>query len=477
MFLSIFKFELRYWFRGWMVYIFALVLATLFFGAASSENIQIGGAIENTNRNAPYVVQSYYSIASILTLLMTTAFASSAATRDYTYQTNQILFTTPLGKASYLLGRFAGSSVAALFPLVGISIGILLASVMPWNEPERWGTNSLAPHLAGFINFAIPNTLITAAMVFSIASITRSSTFAFIAAILILVGYGISQTLIANLDNEQLALLLDPLGVRPFNRMTRYWTITDRNTLTLGLGGMLLINRVLWLAIALAMFGLMAWRFAFADSSRRGRWFSRGKSNPEPEALQDKAGRPVSTLPAVDIQEGGAATGQVIWAQFKVDFRETIRSRVFLILVVVGIINLTAGLFVRSGEGFGNTTLPVTYSVIDSIRGGLYLFMIAIITHYCGVLVWKEREANLDEVVDALPYPTWTTYLSKTAAMMAVVFTMMVTGILVGLVYQTLRGYTRYPAWPLWNRAAWQRHAAVLLDGGAGNGLARHLAQ
>ena len=427
-----------------MVYIFALVLAALFFGAASSENVQIGGAIENTNRNAPFVVQSYFSIASLLTLLMTTAFATSAATRDFTYQTNQILFTTPLRKVSYLLGRFLGSSTAAVFPLVGISIGILLASVMPWNEPERWGVNSLAPHLFGFINFAIPNTLITAALIFSIAVVTRSSTFAFIAAILILVGYGISQSLISNLDNEQLALLLDPLGVRPFNRLTRYWTITDRNTLTLGLSGMLLVNRIIWLAVALLVFGAMAWRFSFSESTRRWRWFSKRKAMAEPTIAQDGTSHPVSRLPKVDVREGGSANWQVIWAQLKLDFRETVRSRVFLILVVVGIIDLIAGMQLRSSEGFGNSTLPVTYWVINTIRGGLYLFLVAIITHYCGVLVWKERESKLDEVVDALPYPTWTTYVAKTAAMMAIVLIMLIAGMMVGLGYQTFRGFTRY---------------------------------
>lgn len=443
MFASILKFELRYWFRGWMVYIFLFVLAALFFGAASSDNITIGGSIENTHRNAPYVVQTYYSIASILTLLMTTAFASAAATRDFTYQTNQIVFATPLRKISYLLGRFFGASAAAAFPILGISLGILLASVMPWNEPERWGVNSMAPHLAGLLNFAIPNTLITAAIIFSIAAITRSSTFAFVAAIVILVGYGFSQNLISNLDNESLAMLLDPLGVRPFSRMTRYWTITDRNTMTLGLTGTLLINRLIWLSAASLIFALMAWRFSFSESISRS-WFRKRRPTPVVDDMVALVPSMSGPLPVAAVQQNGAATWQVILAQLKLDFAETVRSRVFLILVAVGVINLTAGLFVQTGEGFGNATLPVTYSVIDSIRGGLYLFLIAVITHYCGVLVWKEREAKLDEVVDALPYPTWTTYLAKTAAMLGIVLIMLLAGMLVGVAYQTFRGYTRY---------------------------------
>ena len=66
-----------------MVFIFAIILAALFFGAASSDNIVIGGAIENTNRNAPFVIQNYFAIGSILTLLMTTAFASAAAAGSF----------------------------------------------------------------------------------------------------------------------------------------------------------------------------------------------------------------------------------------------------------------------------------------------------------------------------------------------------------------------------------------------------------
>ncbi len=147
MFSAITKFELGFWFRGWMVFVFTLIIATLFWGATSSENVRIGGAIENTNRNAPLVIETFYVAASTLTLLMTAAFASSAATRDFTAQTDQILFATPLRKLPYLLGRYTGSTLAALFPMLGVSIGIYIASFMPWNEPERW--SKLGPQRSG----------------------------------------------------------------------------------------------------------------------------------------------------------------------------------------------------------------------------------------------------------------------------------------------------------------------------------------
>jgi ABC-2 type transport system permease protein len=437
MFGSILKFELGYWFRGWMVVIFTLILAALFFGAASSDNIRIGGAIENTNRNAPYVVQTYFAISSILTLLMTTAFASAAATRDFAYNTNQIVFSTPLKKLSYLLGHFFGSSAAAIVPMLGISIGLLLASLMPWNEPERWGPNMLMPHLMGFVVFAIPNTLLAAAIIFSIAALTRSSTIAFISAIALLVGYGFSESLLGNLDNERLAMLLDPFGVRPFQRMTRYWTITERNSMSIGLTGLLLANRAIWMTVAAGIFSICAWRFSFAERTSKRR-----------KVLDDVA--PVanhivnSALPSVQISEGGALAFGLIKAQLWIDLKETVRSRVFLILIAVAVINLTAILFSGATEGYGNSSLPVTYSVIDGIRGGAYLFLISIITFYSGVLVWKERESKLDEVYDAMPYPTWTTYVAKLLTMLVVIALFLLVSIGVGIAFQTLKGYTRF---------------------------------
>jgi hypothetical protein len=69
-------FELRYLLKGWMVWIFLFVIGVMIFGATASDNIRVGGALGNTNRNAPYVVQNFFAVASVLTLLMTAAFTN-----------------------------------------------------------------------------------------------------------------------------------------------------------------------------------------------------------------------------------------------------------------------------------------------------------------------------------------------------------------------------------------------------------------
>ncbi|MEL6109144.1 MAG: M1 family aminopeptidase, partial [Planctomycetota bacterium] len=431
------RFELGYWFRGWMVFIFLGIMALLFWGASYSDNVQIGGDIENTNRNAPLVIQTYFAISSILTLLMTTAFASSAATRDFVSKTNQLVFSTPMNKWAYLWGRYLGSSAAAMVPMLGVSLGVLIASAMWDNDPDQWGPNQLAPHLMGFLLFAVPNTLFTSAVIFAVAAWTRSSTVPFIAAICLLVGYGFAQNLLDDLDNEKVAMLADPLGTTAFSVQTRYWTIAERNSMTLWPTGLLLYNRLTWVGIGGLIFAAGGLGFRFKERAKAGKRIE-SDSEPASDLL------PAAELPGVEVQDSGAGRFATVCAQFGIDFRETVRSRVFLILVAVSILNVLAALFTGAGEGFGNSALPVTYSVIETVRGATFLFAIAIVTFYSGVLVWKERESKLDEVYDAMPYPTWTTYIAKFSVMMALVLLVQLVNASSGIFYQTTQGFTRY---------------------------------
>lgn len=436
-FLAILRFELGYWFRGWMVFIFVGIMALLFWGASYSDNVQIGGDIENTNRNAPLVIQTYFAISSILTLLMTTAFATSAATRDFVSKTNQLVFSTPMNKWAYLWGRYLGCSLAAMTPMLGVSIGILFASNMWDNDPEQWGPNQLAPHVMGFLLFAIPNTIFTSAVIFAVASWTRSSTVPFIAAICMLVGYGFSQSLLDDLDNEKIAMMADPLGTTAFSVQTRYWTIAERNSTTLWPTGLLLYNRLLWVGVGGLIFAGGGLGFRFKERARAGK-------RQESEADSGSGLLSAAELPTVRLQDSGAGRLATIAAQFSIDFRETVRSRVFLILVAVSILNVLASLFTGAGEGFGNSSLPVTYNVIEIVQGTTLLFAISIVTFYSGVLVWKERESKLDEVYDAMPYPTWTTYVAKFSVMMALVLLVQLVNASSGILYQSTQGFTRY---------------------------------
>src|SRR4051794_9751004 len=267
--LHFFWFEIRYWLRSIMLWVFTGIVALLVLLAMSTDQVQVGGAIGNTLRNAPFVVEQYYSIFWFITLLMVTAFANSAAAREFTYNMHQIMFTKPIRKMDFLVGRFLGSVVVSTIPMLGISVGALLAKVMPWADADRFGPVVGEAHWLGVLVFALPNTLFIAAIMFTIAALTRSTVVSFLGGLVLLVADIIAGVLAEKLENEKLAAIVDPFGNNAFVQMTKYWTVADKNSHGLGFSGILLWNRLLWVGIGLLVFAFCCWRFSFSERAGR----------------------------------------------------------------------------------------------------------------------------------------------------------------------------------------------------------------
>ena len=434
MFSAFFFFELRYWLRAMMVYVFLAIIGILAFAVVSSDNVQVGGSLENANRNSPYTIQMMYGAFSIISVVMTAAFANGAASRDFMYNTHQLLFTKPIQKFAYVMGRFWGATLVAVVPMLGVSLGILAAGVNPFVEAEKLGEVYWSAHIWGAVLFAIPNAIIAAALIFAVAVYTRSTITAFIAAIVLLVGSSIASSLVANLDNRFLAAMVDPFGTTAIEDLTRYWTVSDRNTQVVTLSGVILTNRIVWLSISVAILFLAYWRFSFSEKSKKGK-----------EGVLSTEARPVAReIPTVGFSFNLGARLAQLRSQIRVDFFETIKSQIFIVLMLITWINMVVAVVFNATEGFGLSSLPVTYNIVDLIRGSMYAFLIGIIAFYTGVLVWKERDAKLDEVYDALPQSTWTMFLGKLIAMQLIVVIVLSTGILVGVLVQAFNGYTRF---------------------------------
>jgi len=432
-----FGFEIRYWLRSWMLWIFFLIIALMLFAATSTDQIVVGGALENTYRNAPFVIENYYSMVGLLTLLMTVAFVNSAASRDFASNTSQLLFATPLKKFDYLTGRYLGSALIAVIPMLGISLGILAGKWMPWVDPERWGPVNWTAHLDGIIVFAIPNTLFVAAVIFAVAVLTRSTTASFIGGLILLTGYGVGQSLVTDIQHETWAALLDPFGIRTFTLATKYMTVAEKNHLAIGYSGLLLWNRIIWLAVGAGIFVFAYSRFRFEERASRKKKAPEGAAGPT-------AGGVAAEFPAVQPAFGFGAQWAQLWGGFKVEFFGLVKSTSFIVITCAALLNVIPSLILNESEGYGNTFLPVTYRLIEVIQGSLYIFLLAMITYYAGVLVWRERDARMDEIQDATPHPDWPSYASKMLALLAAIFAIVCAAMAAGLLTQVFSGYHRY---------------------------------
>jgi ABC-2 type transport system permease protein len=439
MFSTFFNFEIKQWLRSPMLYIFLFIFALLVFGATASDNITIGGSVGNVHKNAPFVILQFYAIMSLLTMLLTTAFMNSAAIRDFENNTQQIIFSTPLSKAGYYFGHWGGAIIAACVPLIGVSIGVLAGSALSvafdWQEADRFGPVYWGAHLSGLLIFILPNTIFIGSIIYTISALTRSTIFSYIATLALLIAYIASGTLLSDMKNENLAALLDPFGIRTSGIAMKYWTVDEKNTQILGLQGLLLTNRLIWMAVGMAILALGYFKFSFSEKAKKG-----AKEVKEDDHLGLAE---LATLPTVTQRFDSATSRTQLWSQYKTNLKGIVKSTPFILLSIIGMANLLPSLL-SSNASYGLTTFPVTYQMTDTIAGAFYMFVISVMTYFSGMLIWKERDAKVAEIYDALPTPTWTSYVAKFLALATTIFLMLTIAILTCIFAQTVKGYTNY---------------------------------
>jgi hypothetical protein len=147
MFRAVFWFELCFWLRSRLLYSLLLTTTGILFLSMATQLIRFRGPGGIQIRNTALTVQLLYQYLSAAGFLIFASFPIAAATRDHTYQMSEIIFTTSVSRFGWLLGRFTASTIIALIPLCGISAGILIGSVMPWNEPSQCQTHCCLPPL------------------------------------------------------------------------------------------------------------------------------------------------------------------------------------------------------------------------------------------------------------------------------------------------------------------------------------------
>lgn len=419
-----------------MVWIFFLIITLLVTGAVASDNVVIGGSVGNVYKNAPHILTQYTVILILICLMMPAAFFNNAALRDYNHKFNEILFSTPIGKAGYYFGRFMGALVLSIIPFLGIFVGFFLgtqiALVTGSIDAERIGPLYPSAFFNNLILFIIPNLFIAGAIIFSIANKWKNTVVSFVGALVIIVAYFSSGSLASNIDNETLAALTDTFGIRTYNIDTKYATVVEKNTVGASFSWLLVVNRLFWLSIGTLILLASYFSFSFAEKKTKAKANKAKKSGTTtPEAVQK---------PAFSINFNRQNLGQHFISFFSLNFYSITRSATFKTLFIFSGIMLLTSLF-GGFEYFGLQSYPVTYKMLDALNGSLMLFEIIIIVFFSGELVWRDRAAKINEVIDATPHNSIVALFARVIALVSTVSIIHFAAILVCLLYQVLNGY------------------------------------
>src|SRR5258708_6641875 len=410
-------------------FLFALIVGGAFPNAGT---VDFGGKVY---ANSPFFLNSMISEITLLGLIITAALAGQATYQDIDNNCDSFFYTAPIGKIDYLVGRFLGSLVTQLVIFSGIGMGIWIGLHTPFVDATKIGPERFMAYVQPYLTLVLPNLVFLTAIFFCLAALGRKMLPVYAGSVLLLLGYLIVGTVLSDPGKSAIYALAEPLGGRALERLTQFWTPFERNTQLIPLTGILLLNRLLWFGIAVAVFVFTYFKFS------RSQTFSRGRKK-ESEAGQEQA---AVIQPIPDIQTAysfSASFSQFVpltWLQFM----ETIKNVFFAVILVAGF--LFAMLIANAPQDFLSTPFyPVTSHILQLVVAGFGLFQIIIIVFYSGELVWRERDAKVSQIMDALPAQRWVFFASKLGALMLVQVVIALLVVMAGVVDQVMHGYYRF---------------------------------
>ncbi|WP_448659590.1 ABC transporter permease/M1 family aminopeptidase [Sphingomonas sp. CJ99] len=429
MFGKIAAFELRYQFRNpvfWVVFILFFLFA---FGAVATPNISVGSG-GNVHKNSPQAIMQIYQIFSLFFMFVTVAFVANVVVRDDESGFGPIVRTTRVSKFSYLMGRFVGAWIIASVAFLSIPMGMIVGSAMPWVDAETLGPGLLSHYAYAFAVLALPNLLLTSAIFFGVATLTRSMMWSYVGVILFLVLYTVLLALVSTQPEwRETAAYIEPFGLGAVGYTTRYWTAAEANTMMPPFAGMLLANRLMWIGVSIVALLIAIWRFRFIE---KGAASSKPSKVPVGEPLL------VARLPATNPD---AANATRLWARCRFEMAQVFKSPAFFVLMTIGLFNSISGL-IFGNEIYGTPARPLTFALIPILIGSFTIIPIIIAVYYAGELVWRDRDRKMHEIVDATSLPNWAYLVPKTLAVALVLFATLAVSVVAAILVQLFRGQT-----------------------------------
>lgn len=417
----------------WVYFALFLALAMLWMAAAGGvfrdASIHFGGKVFI---NAPRSVALTVAFLGCLGIVVVAAIMGRALQQDVEYQMQHFFFSAPIPRHAYVFGRFLGAYAVLALGFSSIVLGAWLGTLWPGIEPDRLGPTQAGTYLRPYLLTLLPNLFVFGALFFTLAALTRRMLPVYVGSVVMMLGYIVAPSLARDLDYKTLAALIDPFGTTALIRLTEYWSTAERNTLAVPFDGVYLLNRVIWLGFGAIVLLLGYWRanFSATDDSRAAR--------------AEAAATPLSrsalrTAQTPDFAARSLALLLIKSAWF--NLRDAVSNIYFAVVLLAGALALFASSLDMGGL-YGSAIYPVTYQILELIGGVTALLMPIVTTFYAGELVWREREARIAPMLDALPLPSWLPLLGKTCGLIGLQACMLFVAMLCGMAIQLSQGYS-----------------------------------
>ncbi len=455
-FREIFIFELKYQFRQlstWIVLAIPVLLSVfLVIMAKPSEEADF--------LNSPAFLVLVSVAGGVIWLLTSGVIAGTAAARDVQSRMDPLIYTTPLSKIDYLGGRFSAVLIINAFIQFLIPVSFGLAFLLKNADPTTLAPFQVKPFLNSYFYLSLPIAFVGTACQFSAAVLERKAIAAYIATALVFpitshFGAGSLGTLSGDWS---LVGLVDLVGLISILPHLETLTPFQSNTFVMKLEGLFLLNRIIWLSIAAGCLSYVYLRFSFSHEQAGRGWLKILRKKPKlalPE--RDAPGRlayaisnpseyfETASVPSFNFYTHVRQFWEVAWTSFKM-----IAKRKPVIPVVI-LFAFHLVLFSREYLTMhGVPQYAAAMNVLTALTASLQelktplIIVPLLILYFSGELIWVEREAGVDKILNTTPAFDWTLFLGKFFGLIMIVMLWLIMLVVAGALMQLSMGYSNF---------------------------------
>ena len=400
-----------------------------------------------------YIGRNLAGFSFILGLpIFTAIIMGDVVVRDFRLGMDSLIFSKPVGRASYLLGKFFGNFFVLVCCQSVFAITLFLLQWVPFSGmvvlPVR-----VVPYFKHFFIVVVISHLALAAIYFAAGTLTRNAKVVYGLAACFYPAYIALQLLVFKNLPKVFNVLFDPLGMNLGQGalLGNPWQLSADvlNKVAISYSFGQYANRASNIILSGLLLLIVYMRFRIGPQEKTSEHFTKLTLAETPGTIAYSApsdrlfdlpiktsrSRDHVTLPKVTSTNG---TLFKILAALGVEFRLLRAERAFIVLVPLAI--FLSFLSVP----FSPIAPEISYSVTSASNTAnmLLLFLACVIVFYMGEAMHRDRELKIEPVVWSAPAPNSVLLLSKWLAMTLLALSLVVVGNLTTIATQLLRGHT-----------------------------------
>lgn len=446
---------------------FIILLLGLFsYGVVINADV-LGQGMELLNINSPYRLSYFIALTSVLSIFAAMMFCVNSLLRDKDHHFDGIVGMLAIKQ------RFFSCTIAILISTLSVvsllSIGLMLGMLSPSLDPEKISQFSLNHYLWPWLVFVLPNTLIVTSILVAVTLKKQSAFATYITAISLFIFFWVSMIFIGAPVTGSMVFkdpsvvsifaLLDPFGTSAFFEQNQFWTPAQKNQQLFSLSDSLLLNRVIWLSITLAVFvylgKVVIHHFQPSENtSSDKRRNSRNNSQQKLEVFKAIPGF-ISTqfkkhleAPLVSTDTKGLKFQLLALLTLSViEIKQIMGQWAFRVLVILvtglAIVGMLMAVGVLSG-GIFSGRYPTTVLLVSYSTEAFTPLVTAIIIFYSAEKIWQEKRLKADSFIDSSPVANATIYGAKLLSLFFIPLFLVAMNIAASIVFQLANDYYRF---------------------------------